>query len=138
MIKIKIFYSVGVLITGSDNTLPQPSDTAELYLPSSNVSCSLPRLPDVRWHHSMESWGLLCGGDGIASDTCLQWSPDTGTWEELLTLDDERLDHVSWTPVTGVGTYLMGCYGTELKRTSTLITPDGTQEPGFPLKYDTR
>ena len=43
---------------------------------------------------------------------------------------------MSWTPSSGSGTYLIG--GRDSKRTTTLIKPDGTQEPGFPLKYDTK
>ena len=121
-----------VLITGS-NTSPQY--TAELYQPASGVSCVLPQLPDDRYVHTVESSGLLCGGY-YTRDTCLQWSPDTGTWEDLqLTLDVERGYHVSWTPDTEVGTYLMGGYN---GMTTTLIKPDGSQEPGFDLKYDTR
>ena len=121
-----------VLITGSWNS---PSNTAELYHPSSGVSCALPQLPDYRYYHTMESSGLLCGGTATR-DTCLQWSPDTGTWEDLqLTLDVERRDHVSWTLGTEVGTYLMG--GGYRGKTTTLIKPDGSQEPGFDLKYDT-
>ena len=122
-----------VLITGSLN---YPFDTAELYQPASGVSCALPQLPDDRVSHTVESSGLLCGG-GVTRDTCLQWSPDTGSWEELLTLDVGRSSHVSWTPATEVGTYLMGGPYSEIKRTTTLIRPDGTQEAGFDLKYDT-
>ena len=87
----------------------------------------------------MESSGLLCGGD-YTKDSCLQWSPDTGSWEELLTLDLDvtRNDHISWTPGTEIGTYLMGGLASEMMRTTTLIKPDGTQEPGFKLQYDTR
>ena len=110
--------------------------TAELYLPSSGLSCSLPSLPDSRHSHSVESTGLLCGG-GITRDSCLQWRSDTGTWEEALTLDVKRERHVSWTPGAGIGTYLMGGGDSEVRNTTTLITPDGTQEPGFPLKYRT-
>ena len=86
----------------------------------------------------MESSGLLCGGTTTpapGTQTCLQWSLDTGTWEELLTLDVWRVDHVSWTPGTEGGTYLMG--GGRSGTTTTLIKPDGSQEPGFDLKYDT-
>ena len=68
-------------------------------------------------------------------DTCIQWSPDTGTWEEYLSLDVGRYDHVYWTPGTGVGTYLIGGFYSE--RTTTLLTPEGAQESGFSLKYDT-
>ena len=70
--------------------------------------------------------------------SCLQWSPDTGTWEELLTLDVWRYGHVSWAPGNGNVTYLMGGSASEMWGTSTLIKSDGTQEPGFELKYDTR
>ena len=120
-----------VLITGSFDS---PHDTAELYQPASGTSCALPQLPDDRYYHTMESSGLICGGYDT-EDTCLQWSPDTGSWEELLTLDVVRFDHVSWTPGTKVGTYLMG--GRYSERTTTLIKPDGTQEQGFDLKYKT-
>ena len=72
--------------------------------------------------------------------SCVKWSPDTGTWEELLTLDITRIYHVSWTSENGIGTYLMGGQSTEVtaRKTTVLITPEGTQEPGFELKYDTR
>ena len=120
-----------VLITGSSFALLS-YDTAELYQPASGVSCALPKLPGGQDGHTVESSGLLCG----EMDTCLQWSPDTGTWEDLmLTLDFRRFLHVSWTPGTEVGTYLMG--GTYSRRTTTLIKPDGSHEPGFDLNYDT-
>ena len=78
----------------------------------------------------------MCGGE-VTDDSCLKWSPDTGTWEELLTLDVGRSRHVSWTPGPDIGTYLMGSDYSETRRTTTLIKLDGTQEPGFPLKYTT-
>ena len=83
----------------------------------------------------MDSSGLICGGADNNWDTCIQWSPDTGTWEEILSLDIRRYGHVSWTPNTGIGTYLLG--GGYSEGTTTLIRPNGTQEAGFPLKYDT-
>ena len=86
----------------------------------------------------LDSSSLICGGVNTP-DTCIQWSPNTGTWEEYLSLDVERAGHVSWTPGTGIGTYLMGGmdgHGMDTVWTTTLIRPDGTQEPGFPLKYD--
>lgn len=108
----------------------------ELYIPSSGSSCKLPLLPgDSRVGHTVESGGLLCGGENTP-DTCLQWSSVTGTWEESLTLDVGRDYHVSWSPDPTIGTFLMGdWYG---GRTTTLIKPDGTQEPGFTLQHDTR
>ena len=114
-------------------------DTAELYVPSSNVSCSLPQLPYDKTEHTVESSGLMCGGwyalPGNSDTTCLQWRPDTGSWEEVLRLDIKRDEHVSWTPDTDIGTYLIGGYPSY--NTTTLIRHDGTQKPGFPLQYDT-
>ena len=89
-----------------------------------------------RYGHTVESSGLVCGG-GDTEYSCLQWSPDIGTWEKLeLTLDKEKNEHVSWTPSTDIGTYLMGGFSSDSTRETTLIKPDGTQETGFPLKYD--
>ena len=119
-----------VLITGGFSS-GRPTNTAELYVPSSGLSCSLPHLPLTRVGHSMESTGLICGDS--YRNNCLQWK--TGTWEEALKLDVVRQDHMSWTPNSGSGTYLMG--GDYSQNTTTLITPDKTQEPGFPLKYNT-
>ena len=108
------YFPDAVLITGSSEG-DSPKDTAELYVPSSGVSCALPELPEHRGRHSVESTGLLCGG--YTSDTCLQWSRDTGTWEEVLYLDTGRYQHVSWTPGNGIGTYLMGGWESEMERT---------------------
>ena len=79
---------------------------------------------------------LLCGGY-FTRDTCLQWNSVNATWEELLTLDVKRFAHVSWTPDPDIGTYLMGGGDSEAGTTTTLIKPDGSQEPGFPLKHNT-
>ena len=106
-------------------------------MPSSGVYCSLPKLPENRYGHTLESSGLLCGGFE-SRDSCLQWSPDTGSWEELLTLDDGRYHHVSWTPRPDIGTYLMGGEGSETTKTTSLIKPGGTQKLGFPLNHDTK
>ena len=131
----KYSFPDAVLITGSSIGY-SPCNTAELYLPSTNVSCLLPQLPLDRAWHTVENSGLLCGG--YETRDCLKWSPDTGSWEEeLLYLDIGRYQHVSWTPGNGVGTYLMGGYESEMEKTTTLIKPDGTQEPGFSLQYDT-
>ena len=109
--------------------------TAELYLPSSNVSCTLPKLFGNCWDHTVESSGLLCGGQFFWK-SCWQWKTDTGTWEKVVShMAHPRREFVSWTPDSGIGTYLIGGYDSQT--TTTLITPEGTQEPGFKLKYDT-
>ena len=106
----------------------------ELYLPSYGLSCSLPHLPDPRTFNSLDPPGLVCGGQwGTTEDTCLKWSPDIGTWMNYLTLDYGKMSHVSWTPSSGIGTYLIGGEGGILN--TTLITPKATQEPGFTLEY---
>ena len=80
---------------------------------------------------------LLCGGY-FTRDTCLQWNSVNATWEELLTLDVKRFAHVSWTPDPDIGTYLMGGFSFKAMNSTTLIKPDGSQEPGFRLEYNTR
>ena len=108
-------------------------------MPSTGTSCSLPQLPDDRYGHSVERYGLICGGNRPwVNDTCVQWDLETGSWEDKqLTLDIERSGHVIWTPNTGIGTFLMGGWTIESQNTTTLMKPDGTQEQAFPLKYDT-
>ena len=111
------------------------TNTAEIFLPSAGTSCTLPLLPQTREDHTVDNH-ILCGG-ADTSDSCVQWSPDTGTWEELLTLDVRRSLHVSWTLASGTGTYLMGGNYIGSGMTTTLITPEGGQETGFSLAYNT-
>ena len=90
-------YFLALLITGGSGL-----DTAELYLPSLGTSCSLPSLPKVTYDHTVDN-DIVCGGS-LTSDSCLKWSPSSGSWEDMLTLDIERYRHVSWTLGSGVGT----------------------------------
>ena len=122
---------IAILITGGGSNLK----SAELYLPPLRSSCILPSLPDDRVFHSVDN-DILCGGGQYTTDSCLQWTPSSGSWVELLTLDIERMQHVTWTPGSGIGTYLIGGYCN--RSTTTLINPDGTQERGFTLEYDIR
>ena len=80
---------------------------------------------------------IVCGGQ-MTDQSCLQLNPTTSSWENLLTLDDVRVNHVSWTPVSGIGTYLMGGSAVHSGWTATLIKPDGTLNPGFTLPDITR
>ena len=130
------FVFLAVLITGGYAGGNTYLNTVELFLPSDGTSCTLPPLAQARYHHTVDNH-ILCGGSGT-EDSCLQWSPDTGTWEELLTLDVGRYNHVSWTPASGTGTYLIGGWDSDGRMTTTLITSEGGQDTGFPLKYDTR
>ena len=99
------------------------------------MSCTLPQLPDNKFAHTADS-GLLCGGLN-----CTQWNSGTGTWEKSHSLDEDRYFHVSWT-FDGLGTFLIGGLlqtsgGLDTTNTSTLVTTDGSQNPGFSLKYAT-
>ena len=131
-----LYYIAGVLITGGD-AFSAALKSAELYVPSTGASCTLPSLPDDRYDHTVShtisEGGLLCGGY-YTEKSCIQWSPGSGTWEEALTLDVIRRGHVSWTPFPYTGTYLMG--GSPNFKTTTLVKNDGTVEQGFPLKYE--
>ena len=127
-----LYYIAGVLITGG---YPD-SNMAELYVPSTGASCTLPSLPSQRRYHTVTETGLLCGGGCGSCGNCIQWSSDSGSWKTALSLDVGRYEHVSWTPSSGnIGTYLMGGYNS--KRTSTLIANNGSLVEGFLLKYDT-
>lgn len=120
-----------VLITGGE-----VQNTSELFLPSYGISCTLPALPGVRAGHTLDNH-MLCGGIDTDS-SCLLWSPDSGTWEDWgEELYYDRRVSVSWTPsVDTSGIYLIGGTNRYSQRTTTLVKPDGTQEPGFALKYD--
>ena len=112
-------------------------------MPSTGKSCVLPILPDYVSHQTANK-NLLCGGTST-SDSCIEWNPEWnpyyGNWQTSFNLDVGRYSHVSWTPNSGIGTYLMGgknSDNTPTLRTTTLIKPDGTQEDGFTLRYDTK
>ena len=144
-----MYYIAAVLITGGKPDTPYPYSTAELYLPSTGVSCTLPSIPGYPeggynwWDHTVTRGGLICGGQWY-DRSCLLWSPDTGIWEDpgapawgdWNTLDIPRYEHVSWTPSSGNGTYLMGGFLPGGNPTTTLITSDGSQKQGFNLQYE--
>ena len=120
-----------MLVTGGKDGSNAGLNTVELFLPSAGTSCSLPPLPGIRYAHTLDN-NILCGG--FVKD-CIQLNPNTGSWEQLLTMSQYRNYHVSWTPNNGIGTYLMG--GESLTDTTTLIKADGTLAQGFALKHQT-
>ena len=130
---VSLLILVAVLISGSRYS---NQNTHELFLPSTGTSCTLPTSPQLRYYHSVDNNGIMCGsGDFSAWYSCVKWSPNTRSWEELLTLNVQRLGHVSWTPESDMGTYLMG--GEYTSWTTVLIKDDGTQESAFALQYST-
>ena len=98
-------------------------------------------MPDKRIYSSING-NLVCGGmhkrpsPGPRS-TCIKFDLTSGAWTSAYTLDVGRYKHVSWTPQSGSGTYLMGDYAAQL-RTSSLLKPDGTVESGFDLRWSLR
>ena len=127
-----IFFCYVVLITGGYQS--GGGHTVQIFNPITKKSCSLPELPEDRHHHS-EDGGLLCGGPASTntSDTCVQWSPTSGTWNHSHTLTQWRYGHVSWATPSGV--YLIG--GVYNSRTSERVKLDGSVEEGFSLKNNT-
>ena len=91
-----------------------------------------------RVYHTQDD-SLICGGAYNFPSTfqsCSKWDSDSGTWNQSITLPRERQRSQSWTPNSGVGTYLIGGYVNS--NTTDLVKPDGTVQQGFDLKYDSR
>jgi len=92
-------------------------------------TCTLPSLPDARYHHTMS--GLtVCGGHAthLTETTCLTFS--SGGWGIRNTLVDMRTSHCSWE--TDEGLLLMGGYISP--NTSEIATTSSTQaEPSFTM-----
>ena len=71
----------------------------------------------------------MCGGPDDTYNTCVKWSPDSGTWNQSHTLRQKRSGHMSWETASGV--YLIGGFDSE--RTSEKVKYDGSVEEGFSL-----
>ena len=78
----------GLVISGGEGA----STSVEMFIPSTNHSCTLPSLPHERSGHTMS--GLTICGGLFTSTTCLQLS--SGVWSVSHTLQDERYGHSSW------------------------------------------
>ena len=69
--------------------------SVEVYVPSTNTSCSLPSLPVATSSHSQDRL-LLCGGAGN-SGQCHTFHSDSGEWRvKTHNLSEERSTHSSW------------------------------------------
>ena len=118
----------GILITGGENA---EELSAEIFVPSTNVSCNFVRLPRQRRGHSQDGYEV-CGGDRNPQ-TCDTWSTD-GTWRTSQSrLLHGRSYHNSWKSREGL--VLMG--GTSSSQTTELLKPNGTRQSNFPLVYST-
>ena len=103
----------------------------EVFIPSSNLSCSLPSLPQDRYYHTID--GLyICGGEGAIANNCLHFM--SGQWTSSYTMVRMRRGHTSW--MTDQGLVLMGGYDSA---DSEMVPTDGGEGgPAFNLKYSTR
>ena len=121
-----------VLITGGDGT----EQSAEIYHPGRDTPCVLPDLPDRRSYHTQDG-SLVCGDLYLHAESrrsCHRWNADTGTWDLVTeSLTEKRMGHISWTPVDGSATYLMG--GWESEKTSEVINKDNSVTSSFLLQH---
>ena len=123
-----------VLIKGGNGSAKR---IAEIYNPITKTSCSLPNLPEWRHRHTQDG-NLLCGGGGSSTtiNTCVKWSPGSGTWTQSHTLKGKRADHLSWPTASGV--YLIGSVYYDSSKTSEKVKLDGSVDEGFSLKLNRR
>ena len=121
-----------VLITGGYGT-GGAYNAAQIYVPQSGQFCSLPDMTSGIASHTQDGF-LSCGGWFPSNyQKCSKW--ESGNWTDFVSLPRVRQISQSWTPKSGVGTYLIG--GTENRNTTDLVKPDGTVRQGFDLNYDT-
>ena len=129
--------AAAIIVTGGSGG-PPPYTSVELLHGDGSPWCSLPDLPEGRWHHTQT--GLeACGGDHSYPDSytsCVKFTD--GTWTPSHTLLQYRYNHVSWASPSG--TVLMGGPGyDDLPRETTELLDEATEESvmHFPLKYET-
>ena len=110
---------------------------SEIYNPVSKKSCLLPFHKDLPFVFKRTfDPPLVCGGrrryeNETTANSCYKWN--SGTWKKSHTLLKARYAHISWTPASGEGTYLMG--GAYSMLTTEIVSLDGRVKHGFNLKY---
>ena len=124
------------MVTGGQGT-GGASKAAHIYSPKTGQFCSLPDMNEAIYAHTQDG-SLICGNfNSNHGQSCSKWNSDSGIWNwNFLSLPRAIKGHTSWTPQSGVGTYLMGGYYDPLK--TNLVKPDGTVElHGFDLYAST-
>ena len=104
----------------------------EVISPSSNVSCSVPDLPQPRSGHTMNS-NTVCGGGGTDTQTSCDQLTNAG-WTRSHNLKYRREGHSSWEVEDGI--ILLG--GANSGTTSEIAKWDGTTEELFNMQYNTQ
>ena len=122
-------------MTGGYNSNNEWLSSVEVYVPSTNTSCSLPSLPVETWGHSQDGL-LLCGGYPNSRHSCHTFHSDSGEWRvKTHRLSEGRLYHSSWQREDETVLLMGGGYSP----TTTEIVSDSSavSTPGFSLKYFT-
>jgi len=117
---------------GADNA--DPLSSVEVYVPSTNTSCSLPSLPVETWGHSQDGL-LLCGG-GFNEEQCLTFHAASGEWVQTHRLSGERRFHSSWQREDGTVLLMWGENSSKI--TEIVSDSSAVSTPGFSLKNDKR
>ena len=109
-----------------------------MFLPWSNTTCGLPRLPDNRASH-VQSGNLVCGGRFTERRTCLKWSAKQKDWVTLpLNLSEPREDSSAWTVSQDYSLVILGG-DHSAGNSSEKVSSDGvTTQPTFSMKYKTK
>ena len=122
-------FTPAVLITGGLG-----GKSAEIYHPDRESPCVLPDLPDDRYYHTQDG-SLMCGGK-VTTRSCRRWNNDTGAWDLVTeSLIEERIHHISWTPVDGSVTYLMG--GWRSAKSSDAVHKNNSVTSSFRMRHRT-
>ena len=129
-----------IIVSGGGGGL-NSKNSAEILIEDGKTfkSCSLPNLPDSRYHHT-QSGATLCGGYGDDDDdrmhsTCLTFS--NSKWKESHTLLEPWIYQSSWSSPNGI--LLMGNTASKENygRGTELLNDDGTSSKQFDLKHTT-
>ena len=137
--KATVYAGNVVLITGgrSEKDVNATMHSAEIFLPNSpNKPCILPELPAPYLRHTQDR-GMLCGGLHTRY-SCHQWNSKEAKFPEKPVHEFKPGRHrlVSWTPVAGQETFLIGG-GSQGPRETSTIVKQGVfiGYGGFDLKY---
>ena len=116
----------------------------EVYVPSTNKSCTLKSLPEVRRSHTQDHV-TACGGfdkDGHPILSCKSFSTVLYSTTNRSHLMDWRGAHSSWRSPSGLvliggfpGESITDVLGLEKTKTTEIIKSSGDSTVGFELKY---
>ena len=134
-VPLEIDDGLGLLITGGAPGGRGVWDSAELFIPSSNTSCSLGSLGEGRQAHTSGGRGLMmCGGVDRREepvDTCVSWR--NGRWVTERRLSRKTVYQTAWNHNGSL--ILMGGPSWERSKYGTEVVTGGRKS--FRLKHET-